>query len=200
MASEAGHVRERATRRPTTWRSSPSPPGTTGRPRARCTSTATCWRSATPSRSTCCGRAGRHLLRLAAARVHLRPRRPDPLSHAHRRRGAAARAGRAAGAARGHPAHGATICFTAPTAYRAMLEDAAGRRPASLRKCVSAGETLPRPPSRRGSSDRHPHHRRHRRHRDAAHLHLRRRRRHPPGLHRRAVPGYTACVLDEDGT
>jgi 2-aminobenzoate-CoA ligase len=40
---------------------------------------------------------------------------------------------------------GATICFTAPTAYRAMLEhigrDGVGR----LRRCVSAGETLPLP-------------------------------------------------------
>ncbi|HYT09548.1 MAG TPA: AMP-binding protein [Mycobacteriales bacterium] len=40
--------------------------------------------------------------------------------------------------------HGVTVLFTAPTAYRAML--AAGRAPAlgSLRRCVSAGETLPR--------------------------------------------------------
>jgi 2-aminobenzoate-CoA ligase len=40
-------------------------------------------------------------------------------------------------------AHRATICFTAPTAYRAML--AAGKAPQlrSLRRCVSAGEHLP---------------------------------------------------------
>jgi 2-aminobenzoate-CoA ligase len=39
--------------------------------------------------------------------------------------------------------HGATVLFTAPTAYRAML--AAGRAPAlrRLRRCVSAGEALP---------------------------------------------------------
>jgi 2-aminobenzoate-CoA ligase len=40
------------------------------------------------------------------------------------------------------PRFGASICFTAPTAYRAML----GKLPAdlsSLRACVSAGETLP---------------------------------------------------------
>jgi 2-aminobenzoate-CoA ligase len=41
-------------------------------------------------------------------------------------------------------AHGATICFTAPTAYRAMLADVANAGAGSLRKCVSAGETLPR--------------------------------------------------------
>ncbi|MGJ4951544.1 benzoate-CoA ligase family protein [Bradyrhizobium sp. HKCCYLS20291] len=39
----------------------------------------------------------------------------------------------------------ATICFTAPTAYRAMLSKLAGRDISSLRKCVSAGETLPKP-------------------------------------------------------
>jgi 2-aminobenzoate-CoA ligase len=38
---------------------------------------------------------------------------------------------------------GATILFTAPTAYRAMLPEAPGLRGSSLRKCVSAGEVLP---------------------------------------------------------
>ncbi len=38
---------------------------------------------------------------------------------------------------------GATICFTAPTAYRAMLGKLAAHDLSSLRKCVSAGETLP---------------------------------------------------------
>src|SRR5271167_3406239 len=37
----------------------------------------------------------------------------------------------------------ATICFTAPTAFRAMLRKLAGFDLSSLRKCVSAGETLP---------------------------------------------------------
>ena len=36
-----------------------------------------------------------------------------------------------------------TVCFTAPTAYRAMLGMMEGRDVSSLRKCVSAGETLP---------------------------------------------------------
>jgi 2-aminobenzoate-CoA ligase len=40
---------------------------------------------------------------------------------------------------------GATISFTAPTAYRAMTEQAAHGGVGRLRKCVSAGETLPRP-------------------------------------------------------
>jgi 2-aminobenzoate-CoA ligase len=40
--------------------------------------------------------------------------------------------------------HKATICFTAPTAYRAMLPKLAEHDISSLRKCVSAGEALPK--------------------------------------------------------
>jgi 2-aminobenzoate-CoA ligase len=39
--------------------------------------------------------------------------------------------------------HGCTICFTAPTLYRRMLEHVPRFKLASLRKCVSAGEHLP---------------------------------------------------------
>jgi 2-aminobenzoate-CoA ligase len=39
---------------------------------------------------------------------------------------------------------GATICFTAPTAYRAMMAKLPGHDISSLRKCVSAGEALPK--------------------------------------------------------
>ncbi|HVR98567.1 MAG TPA: AMP-binding protein [Thermoanaerobaculia bacterium] len=39
----------------------------------------------------------------------------------------------------------ATVCFTAPTAYRAMAGTVKGFDISSLKKCVSAGETLPRP-------------------------------------------------------
>jgi 2-aminobenzoate-CoA ligase len=38
----------------------------------------------------------------------------------------------------------ATICFTAPTAYRAMLPHLSAHDISSLRKCVSAGEALPK--------------------------------------------------------
>ena len=38
----------------------------------------------------------------------------------------------------------ATICFTAPTAYRAILPKLASHDISSLKKCVSAGETLPK--------------------------------------------------------
>lgn len=37
-----------------------------------------------------------------------------------------------------------TVCFTAPTAYRAIHGMLAGHDVSSLKKCVSAGETLPR--------------------------------------------------------
>jgi 2-aminobenzoate-CoA ligase len=40
--------------------------------------------------------------------------------------------------------HGATVCFTAPTAYRRMLSLGVAGRIDSLRRCVSAGETLPK--------------------------------------------------------
>jgi 2-aminobenzoate-CoA ligase len=40
-------------------------------------------------------------------------------------------------------AHDVTICFTAPTAYRAMLLAGRPERLGSLRRCVSAGEHLP---------------------------------------------------------
>jgi 2-aminobenzoate-CoA ligase len=40
--------------------------------------------------------------------------------------------------------HGVTVLFTAPTAYRAMLAAGGVDRLASLRRCVSAGEALPR--------------------------------------------------------
>jgi 2-aminobenzoate-CoA ligase len=40
--------------------------------------------------------------------------------------------------------HRATVCFTAPTAYRAMTGLVKGFDIGSLRKCVSAGETLPK--------------------------------------------------------
>jgi 2-aminobenzoate-CoA ligase len=42
------------------------------------------------------------------------------------------------------PRFGATVCFTAPTAYRAMLPKIPDHDVSSLRKCVSAGEALPK--------------------------------------------------------
>lgn len=45
---------------------------------------------------------------------------------------------------RGIAEYGATVCFTAPTAYRAMLPLLEQHDVSRLRLCVSAGETLPR--------------------------------------------------------
>ena len=44
-----------------------------------------------------------------------------------------------------------TVCFTAPTAYRAMLAQLRPSDTASLRICVSAGETSPSPPGTPGT-------------------------------------------------
>jgi 2-aminobenzoate-CoA ligase len=46
--------------------------------------------------------------------------------------------------AKGIEEFGATICFTAPTAYRAMCALLPSHDISTLRECVSAGETLPR--------------------------------------------------------
>ncbi len=97
--------------------------------------------------------------------------------------------------------HGATICFTAPTAYRAMLEEAAKGGVGRLRRCVSAGETLPRATFEAweqatgiriidgiGSTEM---------------LHIFISAADDairPGSTGVAVPGYEACVLGDDGT
>ena len=75
---------------------------------------------------------------------HLRPRRPGGLPAARRRQRAAAREGRRPDQLRrrGRRAHGVTVLFTAPTAYRAML--AAGAPSELCRRCAAAS-----PPARR---------------------------------------------------
>ena len=94
----------------------------------------------------------------------------------------------------------ATICFTAPTAYRVMATKATDFDISSLRKCVSAGETLPLPIFQAwqaatglelmdgiGATE-------------LLHIFI----AAPPGKIRPGatgipVPGYLACVLDENG-
>jgi 2-aminobenzoate-CoA ligase len=96
--------------------------------------------------------------------------------------------------------HGATVAFTAPTAYRGMLEgvvsDGAGR----LRACVSAGETLPLPTFEAwqratgigivdgiGSTE-------------MLHIFISAAASHiRPGATGLPVPGFEACVLDDAG-
>jgi 2-aminobenzoate-CoA ligase len=97
-------------------------------------------------------------------------------------------------------AHRATICFTAPTAYRAMAAKVADLDIRSLRKCVSAGETLPRATFSAweratglriidgiGATEM---------------LHIFISSPEPevrPGSTGRVVPGYRARVIDDDG-
>jgi 2-aminobenzoate-CoA ligase len=96
--------------------------------------------------------------------------------------------------------HRPTVLFTAPTSYRAMALACAGRDLASLRKCVSAGEALPAATRKLwkdatgidiidgiGSTE-------------LFHIFI----SHGdddvrPGATGKPVPGYRACVMDEQG-
>ncbi|HEY7273526.1 MAG TPA: AMP-binding protein [Actinoplanes sp.] len=96
--------------------------------------------------------------------------------------------------------HGATVCFTAPTAYRAMLRAGRPERLRSLRRAISAGEHLPAATWREffdatgvrlidgiGSTEMlHVFI-------SAADDDIR------PGATGREIPGFHAAVLDEDG-
>ena len=83
----------------------------------------------------------------------------------------------------------ATILFTAPTAYQAILKEGAEgllAQPAHRRlgRRAPAGRNL----ARRPRTHRPEAGQRHRRHRNAARLHLRGRGRHPPRRHRHGRP------------
>jgi 2-aminobenzoate-CoA ligase len=96
--------------------------------------------------------------------------------------------------------HRATVLFTAPVAYRTLAEQAAHFDLSSLRKCVSAGETLPLPTFQAfaqatglriidgiGSTE-------------MLHIFISASGDDiRPGSTGRAVPGYRARVIDEDG-
>lgn len=96
--------------------------------------------------------------------------------------------------------HKATILFTAPTAYRAMADNAPRTAFASLRKGVSAGEHLPLATFeawRRfsglklydglGATE-------------MLHIFVSARQEDiVPGATGKAIPGYAACILDDDG-
>jgi 2-aminobenzoate-CoA ligase len=103
------------------------------------------------------------------------------------------------------PAYGATVLFTAPTAYRGMAEEAGARRlttplGGSLRKSVSAGEALPAVTRALwkhhtgldmidglGSTE-------------MLHIFISSDEAHArPGATGTAVPGYRACIMDDDG-
>ena len=96
--------------------------------------------------------------------------------------------------------HRATVCFTAPTSYRAMAAKVAEHDLSSLRKCVSAGEALPAATRLLwkqstgielidgiGSTE-------------MLHIFISADEAHArPGATGVPVPGYTATVLDEQG-
>jgi 2-aminobenzoate-CoA ligase len=93
----------------------------------------------------------------------------------------------------------ATVCFTAPTSYRAMAARTGGRDLSSLRKCVSAAESLPAATRQSwksatglelidgiGSTE-------------LLHIFISHRDDEvKPGATGRPVPGYTACVVDDE--
>ena len=97
-------------------------------------------------------------------------------------------------------AHGVTVLSTAPTAYRAMLAEGRGPQLRGVRRLVSAGETLPRATWEAV-------------HRETGHkiidgigatemLHIFLAAADDdirPGSTGRAVPGYVATTLDDDG-
>jgi 2-aminobenzoate-CoA ligase len=98
------------------------------------------------------------------------------------------------------PLYGATVCFTAPTAYRAMALSAKAHDLSSLRKCVSAGEALPAATRQLwkeasgiemidglGATEML--------HIFISHDEAGAR----PGATGKPVPGYLACILDDDG-
>ncbi len=94
----------------------------------------------------------------------------------------------------------ATVCFTAPTSYRAMAGQLAGHDLSSLKKCVSAGEALPAATRKLwkdasgiemidgiGSTE-------------LLHIFISHDEAHAkPGATGTAVPGYLACILDDEG-
>lgn len=103
------------------------------------------------------------------------------------------------------PAYGATVLFTAPTAYRRMAEEAGARHltaplGGSLRKSVSAGEALPAATRALwkhhtgldmiegiGSTE-------------MLHIFISSDEPHArPGATGTTVPGYRACIMDDDG-
>jgi 2-aminobenzoate-CoA ligase len=94
---------------------------------------------------------------------------------------------------------GATVMFTAPTSYRAMAAQAAAHDLSSLRKCVSAGEALPAATRKLwkdatgiemidgiGSTE-------------LLHIFISHDEAHAkPGATGVPVPGYTACIVDDE--
>jgi len=96
--------------------------------------------------------------------------------------------------------HRATVCFTAPTSYRAMAPHVGEHELGSLRKCVSAGEVLPAATRQLwktatgielidgiGATE-------------LLHIFISHDEAHAkPGATGRPVQGYQACIMDDQG-
>ncbi len=94
----------------------------------------------------------------------------------------------------------ATVCFTVPSSYRAMAPQVRGHDVSSLRKCVSAGEALPAATRELwkdatgieiidgiGATE-------------MLHIFISADEAHSrPGATGKPIPGYSACVMDDDG-
>ncbi len=146
------------------------------------------------------GQRRRCLHRQPAAGLHLRAGRAGAVPDVDRRLLRADRKGHARRLLAAIDAYRATVCFTAPTSYRAMAAQVPQHDLRSLRKCVSAGEALPaatRALWRQasgieiidgiGSTE-------------MLHIFISADEAHAkPGATGLPVPGYRACVLDEQG-
>ena len=136
----------------------------------------------------------------AAAGLHLRARRAAGVPAARGRGHAAAGEGHAGGAGRPIAAHGVTVLSTSPTAFRAMLGPGQAEQLRGLRRPVSAGEHLPGSTWQAfydatgvkiidgiGSTE-------------MLHIFISSSDDEiRPGSTGRAVPGYEAAILDDDG-
>ncbi len=119
--------------------------GTTGEPKGTMHFQRDMLASATAIRSTCCSRTA---MTVSLARLPSPSRSGSAVMCCSR----SASARRRSSSRRRRPKtllpaiakYRATICFTAPTAYRAMLAKLSDHDISSLRKCVSAGEMLPK--------------------------------------------------------
>ena len=148
-------------------------------------------------------RAGRRLHAAPAARLHVRPRRAAAASRCASAPRRCCRAAHARDAARRPSSASAptVLLHRADVVPRDGARSAEASTSSRLRKCVSAGEALPaatRQLCKRG--DRHRDHRRHRRRPRCSTSSSRTRRSDVrPGATGKPVPGYRACVMDDDG-
>ena len=145
-------------------------------------------------------RARRRLHRQPAAGLHLRSRRAAAVPAVDRRSTVLVEKATPDALLTAIAQFRASVCFTAPTSYRAMAAQVAQHDIGSLRKCVSAGEALPAATRQLwhaatgiqiidgiGSTE-------------LLHIFISADEQHArPGVTGVPVPGYRACILGDDG-